>query len=231
MIVSINQPAYLPWLGYFDRIAKSDVHVVLDSAQFEKNSVTNRNKLRTKEGWCWVTVPLRTSGRFGNLKISDAEIAEDGAWRRRHLNTISFNYGKAPYIAEHLPFAEDVYTRSWTHVWDLIRETTGYLTQVLSIDTPLLLASELGIEERKSELILAICRRLEATTYLSGPFGRDYLDLRAFDEAGVEVQFHDYKHPRYPQVQGGFEPFMSTLDLILNCGPASRDIITQGGCS
>ena len=79
MIVSINQPAYLPWLGYFHRIAVSDLHVVLDHVQFEKNSFTNRNKVRTASGTPWLTVPVRSKGRFGDLAINEVDIA-DGRW-------------------------------------------------------------------------------------------------------------------------------------------------------
>jgi len=76
LIVSINQPAYLPWLGYFNRVANSDLHVVLDHVQYEKNSFTNRNKIRTAQGFSWLTLPLKTKGKFGNLAINTVEIAD-----------------------------------------------------------------------------------------------------------------------------------------------------------
>ena len=96
MIVSINQPAYLPWLGYFHRIAVSGAHVVLDHVQFEKNSFTNRNKVRTAGGWCWLTVPVRTKGRFGDLAIRSLEIDNSTDWRARHWKTLYQSYKRAP---------------------------------------------------------------------------------------------------------------------------------------
>lgn len=109
MIVSVNQPAYLPWPGYFHRIAVSDTHVVLDHVQFEKNSVTNRNKVRTATGWSWLTVPLRTKGRFGDLAIRSVEIDNATDWRTRHWKTLRQSYGRAPHFAAHAAYFEDVY--------------------------------------------------------------------------------------------------------------------------
>lgn len=225
MIVSINQPAYLPWLGYFHRIAVSDLHVVFDHVQFEKNSFTNRNKIRTKEGWCWLTVPLKTKGKFGELAIKDIEIANDLNWREKHWQTLRLNYGKARYAAEHLPFFEGIYARPWAQLNDLLRETTRYLIEKLGIRTPIVYSSEMKVEGRKSDLVLNICRQVGATTYLSGALGKGYLDEPSFAQEGIKVCYQDYKHPEYSQVYPGFQPNMAVLDLLFNHGPDSLNII------
>src|SRR4051812_8168590 len=113
MVVSINQPAYLPWLGYFDRIARSDLHVVLDDVQFEKNSFVNRNKVRIKDGWCWLTVPVLTKGRFRDLPINRLEISSDRNWCHKHLETIRMNYARTDYFPAHAPFLTECYARNW----------------------------------------------------------------------------------------------------------------------
>lgn len=106
MIVSINQPAYLPWLGYFHRIAVSDAHIVLDRVQFEKNSFTNRNKVRTSEGWCWLTVPVKTASKFGDLCIDEIEVANERQWAAKHWQTLRLNYSKAPFFGQHAAFSK-----------------------------------------------------------------------------------------------------------------------------
>jgi hypothetical protein len=227
MVISINQPAYLPWLGYFHRIAVSDLHVVLDHVQFEKNSVTNRNKIRTKEGWSWLTVPVKTKGQFGSLNINKLEITNDTRWAAKHSATIRLNYAKARYFAEHAPFIEHVYSRQWTALNDLMRDITTYMLAAFSITTPVLYSSEMGVEGKKDELIVALCRTVGATTYLSGPLGRDYLREHLFKEAGIRVAYHEYRHPTYQQIYDGFEPYMSALDLLMNCGPQSLKILTN----
>jgi hypothetical protein len=230
MIVSIMQPAYLPWLGYFHRIATSDLHIVLDHVQLDKNSrtkFTNRNKIRTKDGWCWLTVPLRTKGKFGSLYINQLEIADDSRWAEKHWATIRLNYNKAPYFAEHAAFFEEIYTRHWANLNGLLREITTYMLLVFGIKTALLYSSQMAAHEKKDELILSLCQAVGATTYISGPFGKNYLHGEFFQEARIQIIYHEYCHPRYPQVWSGFEAYMSALDLLFNCGPASLEILTK----
>jgi hypothetical protein len=228
VIVSINQPAYLPWLGYFDRIAASDVHVVLDTVQFERNSFTNRNKVRTADGWTWLTVPVKLRGHLDGMTIAEVEIADDH-WRRKHWATILQNYRKAPHFAAHAEFFEGVFARPWARLCDLLDATTRYLLRALGIETEIRAASALGVTGRKSELVLNLCRRLGATRYISGVLGRDYLDEAPFRGAGIAVEYQDYAHPRYPQIHGGFEPYMSVIDLLFNAGPGAGRILREGG--
>jgi hypothetical protein len=225
MIVSINQPAYLPWLGYFHRIAISDLHIVLDHVQFEKNSFSNRNKVRTPTGWCWLTVPLKTSGKFGALPLNRVEIAEGARWEVKHRSTLAQNYAKAPFFAAHAPAVEGWYRQSWTRLADLTRETTRYQLDALGIRTPLLFSSQMKVDGAKDELVLNLCKEVGATMYLSGPLGRNYLRPELFTAAGIRVVFQDYVHPTYPQVFPGFELYMAALDLLFNCGPESSQVL------
>lgn len=225
MIVSINQPAYIPWLGYFDRILKSDLHVVLNHVQFEKNSVTNRNKVRTSQGWTWLTVPLCTKGRFGNLAIQELEVNTSETWESKHWKTFLINYSRTPYFAEYASFFENLYQRKWDKLATLIEEINSHILQMLEIETRLVYSSELVPQGKKADLILELCKKLGATTYLSGPMGRNYLKEESFDSAGIKLQFHDYPHPEYKQAYPGFEPYMSVIDLLFNHGPKSLDIL------
>jgi hypothetical protein len=229
MIVSINQPAYLPWLGYFHRIAVSDAHIVLDQVQFEKNSFTNRNKVRTGEGWCWLTVPVKTSGKFGDLSINSLEIADERPWAAKHWETLRLNYSKAPFFAQHAPFFEGIYARPWEKLSDLARAITAYLLEAFKIETKIYFASQMSALGKKDELVLNLCRELGATVYLSGPLGRNYLREELFREHAITVRYDDYHHPVYSQVYPGFEPYMAAIDLLFNAGPASREILLKGG--
>jgi hypothetical protein len=203
--------------------------VVLDHVQYEKNSFINRNKVRTKEGWCWLTVPIKTKGRFGDLRIHQLEFADsEGHWTRRHWDTLRFNYARARHFAQHAPFFEKVYGKPWGHLNDLLRETTGYVLNALQIRCPLVYSSAMQVSGAKDELVLNICQTVGATVYLSGPLGRNYLREELFRNAGIEVIYHDFKHPVYPQAFPGFEPYMSAVDLLFNCGPQSREIMMKG---
>lgn len=225
MIVSINQPGYLPWLGYFDRIRCADLHIVLDHVQFEKNSFVNRNRIRTAQGWTWLTVPVSTGGRFGDLAICTLKIADD-SWRRKHWATIRQAYGKTPYFAEHAEWLEPIFSRSWEHLAPLMTAINDGILRALGLSTPTRLSSTMEPTGTKSDLVLELCRKAGAGTYLSGPLGRDYLDLDSFRDAGITVQFHDYVHPRYAQAYPGFEPAMATIDLLFTHGPDSLGILS-----
>jgi hypothetical protein len=221
LIVSINQPAYLPWLGYFQRISRSDVHVVLDHVQFEKNSLTNRNRVRGPNGAQWLTVPVRTAGRFGELSIVDVEIASDQRWQHKHWATLEQSYRKAPHFSAQADAWADVYAREWRTLGELLSHTLRLLLDAFQISTPLLYSSTMDLEAHKSALVLEICQRLSATRYISGPLGRGYLDQRAFDDAQIDIEYHQHHPPSYQQSYPDFIPGLSAIDALFNLGPAA----------
>jgi WbqC-like protein family len=227
MIVSINQPAYLPWLGYFHRIAAADAHIVLDHVQFEKNSFTNRNKIRMRQGWGWLTVPVETAGKFGDLPINRLRIAADRPWAKKHWETLRFNYSKAPFFHQHAAFFENIYARPWEKLSDLTREITAYLLDAFRIETKLYFGSQMKASGEKDELVLNLCRELGATAYLSGPLGRNYLREELFREHTIAVRYDNYHHPEYSQVYPGFESPMAAVDLLFNAGPKSWEILSK----
>ncbi|MFK7911580.1 MAG: WbqC family protein [Akkermansiaceae bacterium] len=228
MIVSINQPAYLPWLGYFERIAKSDLHVVLDHVQFEKNSFTNRNKIATKNGPLWLTIPVSTKGKFNDLAINHLEINQAQAWANKHWNSIKQVYGKTPFFKDHEVFFEQTFSRDWIHLSSINYHITEYLLKAFNIPTPLISSSDMKLESSKSGLVLEICKQTHATQYLSGAMGKDYLEMDSFTEAGVTVHFQDYIHPEYTQrTSKEFTPYMAAIDLLFNHGPDSINILNN----
>lgn len=225
MIVSIAQPAYLPWLGYFDRIARSDIHIVLDSVQIERRGFTHRNKIRTKDNWLWLTVPIKKKGNY-HTPIYALKINNESNWKKKHWNSIVHRYAKSPHFKQYKEPLEYIYMRDWLLLNALLQESTNMLFEMLGLKTQLIFTSKMDIKGEKSELILNLCKEVDAKKYISGPFGKDYLDQRSFENAGIEIQYHNYKHPEYVQFYSGFEPYMSIIDLIFNHGPNSLGILT-----
>ncbi len=227
MIVSINQPAYLPWLGYFDRIYQSDVHVVLDHVQFEKNSMVNRNKILLNDQETMLTIPLQTKGRFGDLAIKDVAIAQNSKWVKKHQSSLLHAYAKAPYKENLLPKLEAFYSQLLgLSLGQILNINLSFFLQELAIFKPkIMYSSAMQVRGTKSELVLNICKDLGATQYLSGPFGRDYLDLSSFQNSGVDVIFQDYQHPVYKQKIHQFKAYLSVVDLLFNEGPNSLNIL------
>lgn len=214
-ICSINQPAYLPWLGAFDRIMKSDVHVCLNHVTMGKDAVTNRNKILTPTGAQLLTVPIRDRG--GCTPIIDIEIADD-KWRRKHLSALQNNYARAPYFKSRFGWFESIYEHEWANLHPLITMTSQIFMDEWGISTPIVFSSDLDARGTKSDLNLNICLEVGATTYLSGPFGRAYLDIVKFNLHGIDVVFQDYVHPIYSQSwPGEFVSHLSAIDALFNC--------------
>lgn len=230
MKVTIMQPAYLPWLGFFDRIDASDLCIILDNVQLDTNSktkFTNRNKIRTKDGWIWLTLPIKTKGLHGKVLIKDIELVNDN-WALKHWKSIENNYKKSTYFKNYSKFFEQIYSKEWLKMQDLIDVTTDYFLKVLNINTPIIKASSLPTLNKKDDLILELCESQKAEIYYSGVFGREYLNLEKFRQKNIDVFFHEYQHPTYKQNYPGFEPYMSILDLLFNCGDESIEIIRKG---
>jgi len=126
MIVAIHQPVYLPWLGFFHKMRSSDVFVFLDDVPFSKNSVENRNLIKTPRGKLWLTMPVRTVGRYGQL-IRDVEIDNSQNWAEKHWKSLSMNYRKARFYSTHAPFFETLYSKDWSKLMHLSIEITDYM--------------------------------------------------------------------------------------------------------
>ena len=161
MIVTIIQPAYLPWLGFFERIKLSDLYIVLDHVQMDGNSKTNfinRNKIRTQTDFTWLTIPLKKKGNFGNLFINSIEIDNTSKWKYKHWNSIKQYYSKTPFFKQHIPFLEEFYSSDHERIIDIINHLNRYLFQQLAITTPVMYSSEIkDIDSVKDQLILDLC--------------------------------------------------------------------------
>ncbi len=225
MIVTVHQPEHLPWLGFFDKMRQADIMVLLDTTQFVKQDFQNRNRIKTAQGAKWLSVPVYRTGR-SDQDILDVEICNERSWRHRHWGLIERSYAKAPCFDAHRDFFRELYAEPWTRLVDLNLAIIEYLAAQLGMPGRVLRASELGIHERGGTKInLAISQKLGAQAYLSGRYGRDYLDEAPFDAAGIQVLYQDFQHPVYPQLWGEFVPQLSTIDLLFNCGAESLERI------
>jgi hypothetical protein len=223
MVVAAHQPQYLPWLGYFHKIDRADIFVLLDNVQYKKNEWQNRNRIKTAQGWQWLTVPVLY--RYPQL-INEVMINNKVNWHHKQRQAIVSNYRKAPHYDRLEGFFEDIFSTSWQSISQLNVAVVKRLTAILGIDTPLYVASELGgFPQDPDERLIGITKHFRADTYLAGAGGRGYMDLDKYSQSGIEVIFQDFKHPVYSQLFGEFEPFMSVIDLIFNHGDKSLTII------
>jgi len=218
MIVTIHQPSYLPWIPFLEKGLRSDVYVMLDNVQFEKNSETNRNRIKTGQGTTWLTVPI---SRQSHTLICEVQIPEAHAgWRRKHRRTIEENYRKAPHFDVVAPPLFNLLDRNWESLSPLNLAVDKLFLEFAGFSGRILSASEMEVPGTNWRKVLEICQALGADTYLSGLAGLDYMDLPTFDKAGIKVLFQQYEHGEYPQQfpKIGFVPRLSALDLFMNVG-------------
>jgi hypothetical protein len=219
-IAAIHQPNYIPWLGYFFKIAHSDKFVFLDIAAYSCGSFVNRNSIKTPNGSAWLTIPVLKSGRFGQL-ISEVETSDIQPWARRHLATLQSNYGRAPYFKEILGLLEPHYraaTDNRKSLSDFNIEVICSIATYLHVNTQFIRASELNVSGHKTELLLDICRVVGATTYLAGTGGKSYQEDEKFENAGITPLFSSFSQRSYSQLFGGFVGNLSIVDVLMNCG-------------
>ena len=183
MIVAIHQLHYLPWLRYFHKIASSDIFVILDNIQFNKNGWQNRNKIKTLQGAAILTVPVLQ--KFAQ-PLSEVQIDNKQPWRRKHWGSLFNDYRKAPFFHGHESFFCKIYETEWEKLNDLNYEILFYPVKALGIKTKIVKGSELDLRGEATERLVGICRDLKASTYFTGVFAAEaYLEKKVFEDAGI----------------------------------------------
>jgi len=227
MIVSANQPYFAPFPGFFYKILLSDVFVILDNVQFPRGTTwITRNRFKNDQGTLWMTIPVKKKG-LGLQKINSVGIYHAGHWAQKHLLSLKNAYGNAPYFGDHLSFLTDLFSLKYEKLVDLNLKIINLLINALHIDTKVVLLSQLGIQARGNQLLVEICRAVGATHYLAQSPAQKYINPDLFRNAGIELDYFRLPELIYPQLWGNFVPNLSAFDLVFNCGPKARDILTR----
>jgi hypothetical protein len=218
LIAAGHQPNYLPWIGFFDKLRDCDVFIIEDSVQYEQQGFINRNKVKVVNKTKWLTVPITHAGK--PQLINEVEIAAESEpkWAQRHWLTLKHCYYNTPFWGKYCDFFEQTYSQNWKLLIDLNMHLIRGIMGFLEINTPLVLASSLGVSGEKSELVLAQCKALGATVQLSGIGAREYINVKKFEEEGIKVVFQDFHHPVYQQLHGEFVPNLSVVDYLFCTG-------------
>jgi hypothetical protein len=225
MIVAIQQPEHLPWIGFFNKMAQCDLFVYLDNVQFKKRYFENRNKVNAKDGIKWLTVPVFTKGKY-TQNINEVIVNNELDWKKKYTGLLEYAYKKSNYWIDIKNIVFPCLDVNTEKLIDLNLALVERCRNYLQIETPTLLASTLDVDQFSgSDLIFEICLKTGADIYISGPDGRNYLQCDNFFNMGMSIIYHGFIHPAYPQIYGDFTSHLSILDLIANCGPDSRSIV------
>lgn len=227
-VISAHQPAYLPWLGYLEKIIRSDVFVYLDCVQFEKNSYINRNKIKTPAGELWLTVPVNQKGHMSDT-IQNLTISNMTPWRKKHWQSIIQNYSKAPFFPSYREILSSFYEREWVYLSDLCYQMMIFLLGELGVKTKIVKQSEIEVAGTKQELIMNLCKYFNADHFLFGALGKDYAEEQKFRSENISISFQDFYSPIYKQLHGDFVPNLAFLDALLNLGPQELKTLLSAG--
>lgn len=219
MIVGIHQPNYLPYLGFFDKMKKSDIFIIYDDAQFNKGDFQHRNKIRIYHGWKWLTVPVEKKHvPINQIKIKNDLKIGDINWQEVHFKEIYDNYGKAPFYEKYEDGLRKIYEQEYDLLVDLNIKLIKIMMKSFAIDTKLVYSSEFGFKTKSTEKLIDLISAVGGDVYLSGPAGKDYMDIELFDKNDIHIVFQDFEHPFYKQQYDDFIPNMSALDALFNIG-------------
>ncbi|MGD8513393.1 MAG: WbqC family protein [Deltaproteobacteria bacterium] len=225
MIVSTCQPFFSPFPAFFYKAYLSDVMIILNEVQFPMRATwVTRNRFKNDQGTLWVRIPVWKKG-LGLQRMSQVRICHEGNWRKKCLAGLKTSYANAPYFKEHRDMVEEMFLGKFEKLVDLNLTIIHYLKKHLRINTPLILQSDLDIVAKGNELLIEICRKVQASAYLAQAATSKYLDADLFAETGIELNFFAAPSPVYPQLWGDFIYDLSAFDLLFNCGPKSHDII------
>ena len=224
MKVGIIQSNYIPWRGYFDLIDDVDLFIFYDDVQYAKHSWRNRNKIKTQNGLIWLTVPVLFSLNTGTL-IQSAKIDYSSNWVKKHVDSIKFSYSKAPFFKMYSEDFFDILNQKFETISELNLNINKWIIEKLDIGTKIKMSSEFNGVGSKTDRLIDILTKARATSYLSGPAAKDYLEIEKFKKAGIDLEYKVYEYYEYPQRYGKFEPNVSVLDLLFNCGEDSKDYL------
>lgn len=214
-----------PWVGLLEQIRLGDVFVHYDDVQFSKGSFVNRVQIKTPSGVRWLTLPL--PGLKLGERIEQVTVAPLAVWRDKHLDMISRSLSGAPFVRDAVDLMERVYGEGHCLLGGLARASLLAVCEYFGLaeDTRFVDAKDLGVAGANSDRVLAVVKRLGGDEYITGRGARNYLDHEMFEQNSVTVKYMDYQCLPYPQLHGPFTPFVSSLDLIANCGKKGIGVI------
>lgn len=220
--VAISQSNYIPWKGYFDSINMVDEFMLYDDMQYTKRDWRNRNKIKTKEGAKWLSVPVEVKGKYFQ-KINETLIS-DPKWGQDHWNSILHNYNKAPYFKMYKDVFEPLYLNNQEDHLSLVNyQFIKAVCDILGITTKISWSSAYELKEDRNERLVDLCIKTGATDYYSGPAAQAYMDESLFAKENIQVHYYDYSgYPVYNQLHGDFDHAVSILDLLFCEGPDAK---------
>ncbi len=222
--IAIMQPTYFPWMGYFDLIDRVEKFVFLDDVKVSKQSWGVRNRIKTKQGEIFITVPLKNYTDHLNRFFSNTAIDYNQKWNVKHLKSISQAYSKDFFFNEVFKDIENILNVQFLTIADLNIFIIQSISKKFNIQSEFYRSSNLPpTKGSKDYRLVEICQALNADCYLSPQGSANYIEAErvggAFSDSRIKLYYHNFDHPEYPQQKPPpFMSHMSIIDSLMNCG-------------
>ena len=224
MKVCIHQPDFAPYLGFFRRLIDCDTYIAFDDVQFLRRGWHHRDKIKTRSGTTWLTLPTRKADYAA--AINEIELDPDtDAWIPKHLNLLKENYAGCTYFDSYFSALEGIYNKRHRRLIDFNLDVLNFFLAELEIEIKTVFSSQFGVTGEKNDRLTTLVRAVGGDHYITGTGSRDYIDADKFKQAGITLEIQKFDHPVYPQAFGDFIPYLSGIDAIMNCGPELKEIV------
>lgn len=227
MKLAAHQPSFLPAISYFYKFLIADVIVLADDYQYTTHNQINRCRIKSVNGPEWLTIPVLTKGRHGQL-INQVDINPHKRWAEKHMRSLSINYRYAAYFEQYIDAIENIYLSSFAKLAKLNMALLSFLFDAMAINCKLVLSSTLSLQAPGHGKLLQMLEKTDCSIYLAEPELRNFLTAEAFEAQGYELVFTESAVPEYHQQFEGFVSNLSIIDLVLNEGSASRELLLKG---
>ena len=216
MILSIHQPNFFPWMGFFDKLNKSDNFVFLTESLRSKNDkYLTRTKIINNSSSRYLSIPLGIK----QIKINQLLMPVDNKWKIKTLNIIHASYRSSKYYEEVIPSIKELIMRDSMYFSDYSINIINFLVNQLNINTHIHIDTDFNKDFGLSnERNVAICKEVNATKYFSGSGAKSYNDSSQYKNNNIDLIYQNYLHPVYPQKTSDFVFGLSIMDVIFNCG-------------
>jgi len=226
MKVAIHQPNFMPYLGFFDKMGRADIWIHYDDAQFVPRDFHHRNKIKTRNGSLWLTVPINKPPHFSPLPIREITIRKSKIkrleWQDYFLEQIKESYRKTPFFNDYFSKLKEILENPEEKLCEFNIKIINFLRECFNIRNQIIFSSSLsksnGIVSRSTQKIIDLCKLVGADTYISGDGGRKYLDEELIRRAGICLEYQEFHHPTYQQKNTkNFQKNLSAIDYLFNC--------------
>ncbi len=218
--ISLMQPTYIPWLGYFNLIKNSDEFIFFTSTQLSKRSWQTRNRIKTKNGILMLTIPIKKTASREHILIKDAKVVDELRWQENHLKSIKYSYSKSPFYDQIYPLISNILSKKSPFLIDYSIPLIGLFIEKLDIKTKLVISDKINYDGLKDEALISICKERNADCYLSVEGSKDYIlsGENLFIKNNIKLVWNTYRHPVYNQMFGTFISHLSIIDALFMLG-------------